>query len=62
MGKSEMYPGNLKSFILTFTGIDPVYNGAWWFLTTYIILVLVPPIVNNFVLKNNNVLLIGLSF
>lgn len=62
MEKSEIYPGNLKSFILTFTGIDLAYNGAWWFFTTYIILVLVSPIINNLVVKNNNVILIGLSF
>lgn len=62
MGKGEMYPGNLKRFILTFTGIAPAYNGAWWFFTTYIILVLISPIINNFVVKNNNVLLVGISF
>lgn len=62
MGQVNDYPGDIKKFILTFTGIDPVYNGAWWFFTTYIILVLVSPIINKLVVKNNNILIIGLSF
>lgn len=51
MGKSDIYPGDLKTFLLTFTAISPAYNGAWWFLTIYIILVLVSPIINKVVLK-----------
>ena len=53
MGKSDVYPGSIKDFILTFTAIDPKYNGAWWFLTTYIILVLVSPYINKVVVKYN---------
>lgn len=52
MRMSDMYPGNLKKFILTFTGIDPAYNGAWWFFTTYIILVLISPIINKIIFDN----------
>lgn len=57
MGMSDMYPGNFKKFILTFTGIDPAYNGAWWFFTTYIILVLISPVINKFIIKYNNVVI-----
>ena len=62
MGQASNYPGSLKKFILTFTAIDPAYNGAWWFFTTYIILVLVSPFINKIVIKYNNILILGLSF
>ena len=59
MGQGESYPGTLKKFILTFTALDPAYNGAWWFFTTYIILVLVSPFINKIVIKYNNILILG---
>lgn len=62
MGQGESYPGTLKKFVLTFTALDPAYNGAWWFFTTYIILVLLSPIINKLVVKYNNILVIALSF
>ena len=62
MGQGESYPGTLKEFILTFTALDPAYNGAWWFFTTYIILVLLSPIINKIVVKYSNMLVITLSF
>lgn len=62
MNKSEIYPGNIKSFILTFTAIDPAYNGAWWFLTTYIILVLISQYINKIVEKCNVSIILILSF
>ena len=61
MGRADVYPGSIKSFILTFTAIDPAYNGAWWFLTTYIILVLVSPYINKVVAKYNVGLIMILS-
>lgn len=62
MGQGENYPGTLKQFILTFTALDPAYNGAWWFFTTYIILVLLSPIINRMVVKYNNIVVIFISF
>lgn len=38
LGK-EGFPGDWQKFILTFTGIEPAYNGAWWFFTIYILFV-----------------------
>ena len=61
MGRANVYPGSIKSFILTFTAIDPAYNGAWWFLTTYIILVLVSSYINKVVEKYNVGLIMILS-
>ena len=61
MGRGSEYPGNLKTFVLTFTAINPAYNGAWWFLTTYIILVLLSPHINKFVIKYNTLVIIGVS-
>ncbi len=61
MGKSDVYPGSIKDFILTFTAINPAYNGAWWFLTTYIILVFVSPLINKGVIKYNVGLIMILS-
>ena len=29
MGKSDIYPGSMKDFILTITAIDTKYNGAY---------------------------------
>lgn len=60
--KSKIYPGNLKTFILTFTGINPSYNGAWWFITTYILLVLVYPYINKIIDKYNVTLILVISF
>lgn len=62
MGRAESYPGDFKKFILTFTALDPAYNGAWWFFTTYIILVLLSPIINKIVVKYNTILVIAISF
>lgn len=61
MGRGNEYPGDLKTFLLTFTAISPSYNGAWWFLTTYIILVLLSPYINKMVIRYNTVVIIGLS-
>lgn len=61
MGKADIYPGNLKTFILTFTGLEPAYNGAWWFFTTYIILVLLSPFINRMILKLNPYIILGIS-
>ena len=62
IGKTNIYPGDFKTFILTFIAISPAYNGAWWFFTTYIILVLVSPIINKMIIRYNNILIIALSF
>lgn len=62
MGQGESYPGDFRKFILTFTALDPEYNGAWWFFTTYIILVLLSPIINKIVVKYNTILVISISF
>jgi surface polysaccharide O-acyltransferase-like enzyme len=51
MGRSNVYPGNVKTFLLSFVAINTEYNGAWWFLTTYIILVLLSPLINNIVIR-----------
>lgn len=61
MRKSNIYPGNFKTFTLTFLAIDPAYNGAWWFITTYIILVLISPVINNMIIKQNSILIIVIS-
>ena len=62
LGQAYKYPGNLKTFLLTFTAIDTAYNGAWWFVTTYIILVLVSPIINKVVINYNSTIVVALSF
>ena len=62
MGQGDKYPGDFKKFILTFTGVSPAYNGAWWFFTTYIILVLVSPMINKLIIKYNNIIILALSF
>lgn len=62
MGQGESYPGYFRKFILTFTALDPAYNGAWWFFTTYIILVLISPIINKIVIKYNTILVVVISF
>ena len=61
MNKSNIYLGDLKTFILTFTAIDPAYNGAWWFVTIYIILVLLSPIINKIVTKYNSYTILSIS-
>ena len=61
MGQANRYPGDFKTFILTFTAISPAYNGAWWFLTTYIILVLTSFIINKLIGKYNNIIILVLS-
>ena len=60
MESGSEYPGNLKTFLLTFTAINPAYNGAWWFLTRYIILVLLSPYINKMIVKYNTLVIIGL--
>lgn len=62
MGKANNYPGDFKTFILTFTAISPAYNGAWWFFTTYIILVLLSPMINKLIIKYNSIIILALSF
>ena len=61
IGMGNSYPGTFKKFILSFTAIEPAYNGAWWFLTTYIILVLISQFTNKLVNKYNNIAIIFLS-
>ena len=61
-GKSNIYPGNLKTFILNLTAISTSYNGAWWYLTTYILLVLISKPIHKLVQKYNNILLAIISF
>lgn len=60
-GKSNIYPGNLKTFILNLTAISTSYNGAWWYLTTYILLVLISKPIHKLVQKYNNILLAIIS-
>lgn len=60
-GKSNIYPGNLKTFVLNFTAISTSYNGAWWYLTTYILLVLISKPIHKLVQKYNNILLAIIS-
>ena len=60
-GKSDIFPGNLKTFILNFTALSTSYNGAWWYLTTYIFLVLISKPIHKLVQKYNNILLIIIS-
>lgn len=62
IGKTNIYPGDFKTFILTFIAISPAYNGAWWFFTTYIILVLLSPMINKLIIKYNNIIIVILSF
>lgn len=62
IGKGAEYPGNFKTFIVTFTVIDPSYNGAWWFLTTYIILVGLSPYINKIIIKYNPIIILIFSF
>lgn len=61
-GRSNEYPGSIKTFLLTFTAISPAYNGAWWFLTTYIILVLISPFINTIIKKCNVYGILTISF
>ena len=61
-GQANKYPGDLKTFLLTFTAISPAYNGAWWFVTTYIILVLLSPIINKIIVKYNSIIIMTISF
>ncbi len=35
----EGFPGSWQKLILTFTAVDPAYNGAWWFFTVYVLFV-----------------------
>lgn len=60
-GKSNIYPGNLKTFILNLTAVSTSYNGAWWYLTTYILLVLISKPIHKLVHKYNNILLLIVS-
>lgn len=59
--KKPGFPRSLDTLLLTLSGINPGYNGAWWFFTTYIILVLFSKSINSFILKNNNKIIIFLS-
>lgn len=61
LGMGNQYPGNFKQFYLTFTAINPAYNGAWWFLTTYILLVLSSTLLNKAIKKYHTVLIISIS-
>ena len=56
-----MYPGNIKTFILTITALSPAYNGAWWFMTTYILLVVTSPIIYRIIMKYHVYLVGGLT-
>jgi hypothetical protein len=38
LGK-EGYPGTWQQFLLTFTGVQAYYNGAWWYFTIYILFI-----------------------
>lgn len=62
MGKDEAYPGNIKSFLLTFVAIDSSYNRVWCFLTTYIILVFLSLYINKVIIKYNPLLIVVISF
>lgn len=62
LGKANEYPGDLKTFMLTFLGVSPAYNGAWWFFTTYIILVLISPFINKLIIKHNLYFIVTCSF
>ncbi|MPQ42625.1 acyltransferase family protein [Clostridium tarantellae] len=62
MGMGSDFPGDLKTFLLTFTALSPAYNGAWWFLTTYIFLVLSSPFLNKLVIKFNFKFILIASF
>lgn len=62
IGKSDIYPGSWKLFILNITAISPSYNGAWWFLTTYIVLLISSEFINQLVIKRNPWVIISLSF
>ena len=33
------YPGTWEKFVLTFTGVQTYYNGAWWYFTIYILFI-----------------------
>lgn len=35
----EGYPGTWQKFLLTFSGVQPYYNGAWWYFTIYILFI-----------------------
>lgn len=62
MGRGNSYPGDWKTFVLTATGLEAAYNGAWWFFTTYIILTIFSPITNKIVKRFNPILIVGISF
>lgn len=59
MGK---YKIEMKSFLLTITGIKPSYNGEWWFITLYIMLLIVYPLLVKILEKYNIILVGGVSF
>lgn len=61
LGMGDIYPGSFKAFILTFTAVNPAYNGAWWFLTTYILLVLTSPYLNKAIKKYHPIIILGIS-
>lgn len=59
--KKPGYPGDLKKLLLTMTGVNPSYNGAWWFFTTYLLLVGFSKSINRLILKTNTKVIIFLS-
>lgn len=61
LGKGNIYPGSLKTFILSFLGLINDYNGAWWYLTTYIIMVLLSSITHRIVKKYPTILIVIVS-
>ena len=55
------YPGDLKNLLLTLSGINPGYNGAWWFFTTYLLLIIFSKNLNKLILKYDIKLVIFMS-
>lgn len=62
LGRGEQYPGSWMTLVLTATGIEMGYNGAWWFFTTYILLTLLSPFIHKIVKQYHVGVVIGISF
>ncbi len=62
LGQGSIYPGDLKTLLLTITAIDPAYNGAWWFMTTYILLVITSPFLYRMIKRYNPYIIVGITF
>lgn len=45
VGQADFMPGDITTFLKTFTTISPAYNGAWWYLPVYAVIVLISPLV-----------------